>query len=81
MIMLNLLEFDFFSLSCYGGFNVVLGVRLHSPLGGKRSLGVKGLVGLNIEVEKSSSWRGDSFHGVWALLNPYAFILFYGRYK
>ena len=29
---------------------------------------MKGLVGLNIEVEKSFSWRGDSFHGVWAPL-------------
>ena len=51
------------------------------PLGGKRSLRVKGLVGLNIEVEKYFSWRGDSFHGVWAPLKPYAFLLFYGSYK
>ena len=29
-----------------------MGVRLHSPLGGKRSLGVEGLVGLPQEVEK-----------------------------
>jgi len=37
-------------------------------LGGKRSLEVKGLVGLYIEVEKSLSWGGDSFNGVWAPL-------------
>ena len=32
------------------------------------TLGVKGLVGLAIEVEKSFSWREDNFHGVWAPL-------------
>ena len=79
--MLNLFVFGFVFLDCGCGLNVVLGVEAALTLGRKRSLGVKGLVGLNIEVEKYLSWRGDSFHGVWAPLKPYAFLLFYGRYK
>ena len=61
MSMLDLLAFDFV-LDCVVVDWMFCWVwSLHSPLRGKRSLGVKGLVGLDIEVEKSFSWRGDSF--------------------
>ena len=44
--------FLFLFLVFFLGFCCAMGVRLHSPLGGKRSLGVEGLVGLPQEVEK-----------------------------
>ena len=48
--------------------------RLHSPLGGKRSLGVKGLVGLDIVVEKSFSWREKIIFMEYGIhWKPYAF--------
>ena len=81
MSMLNLFAFGFVFLCCDCGLNVVLGVKASLTLGREEKPWVKGLVGLNIEVEKSFSWRGDSFHGVWAPLKTYAFLLFYGRYK
>ena len=43
----------FVFLSCCCGLIVVLGVKASLTLGGKKSLGVKGLVGLAIEVEKT----------------------------
>ena len=43
---------SFLELLCWGWI-VVLGVKATLTLGGKRSLGVKGLVGLAIEVEKT----------------------------
>ena len=48
----GVMDFFLFFISCFLGFCCVMGVRLHSPLGGKRSLGVEGLVGLPQEVEK-----------------------------
>ena len=46
------------------GLNDVLGVKASLTLGREEKPWVKGLVGLDIIVEKSLSWRGDSFHGV-----------------
>ena len=71
--MLNLFAFGFVFLYCGCGLNVVFNVKDSLTLG-REEKWVKGLVGIYIEVEKSFSWRGDSFHGVWAPLKPYAFL-------
>ena len=59
----------------------MLGMKASLTLGREEKPRVKGLVGLNIEVQKSFSWGGDNFIEYGLHWNPYAFLLFYGRYK
>ena len=81
MCMIESIAFGFVSWIFCCGLNDVLGVKASLTLGREENLWVQGLVGLDIVVEKSFSWRGDSFHGVWAPLKTYAFLIIYGRYK
>ena len=57
-----------------------MGVKASLTLGREEKPWVKGLVGLNIVVEKIYlMMRSCSFfHGVWALLKPYALFCFGG---
>ena len=75
------IAFGFIFLDCGCGLNIVMGVKASLTIGREEKPGVKGLVRLNIEVEKSFSWRGDSFMEYGLHWKPCAFLLFYGRYK
>ena len=55
--------------------NFFMGVKALLTLGRKEKPWVKGLVGLNIVVEKIYLMMSYSFfHGVWAPLKPYALV-------
>ena len=58
-------------------FNLFMGVKASLTLGREEKPWVKGLVGLNIVLEKIYlMMRSFSFfHGVWAPLKPYAFVV------